>query len=128
MRVTGSLLELMVADVTASVNFYVDVLDFEVIAEEFEAGKRYWALAELDGFKISFKEQKRLLKEVPFLKEKPLGGTAVICFQVDDLEGYYNLVKSRCALLDHPHITPCGARAFSMLDNSSYVITIERFE
>ena len=128
MKVTGSLLELMVADVAASVNFYVEVLDFSVIAEESEGGEIYWALTDLHDFRIAFKEKHHLLAEVPYLRGKAIGGSTAICFQVDDLEGFYEQVKSRCELLDHPHITPCGAKAFSMLDNSGYVITIERFD
>ena len=128
MKVTEVLIELMVEDVDASVNFYQEVLSFSLVADEFDQGKRYWALCDLNGFKISFKVAERLKKEVPFLRDKMIGGSTAICFKVDNLEGYYSQVKQQCEMLDHPHLTPCGARAFSMLDNSGYVITIEIFD
>ena len=65
MKVTGALVELMVADVEISAGFYKRVLAFSLVAEEPENGRKYWALIDLKGFKISFKEAGRLLEEVP---------------------------------------------------------------
>ena len=117
----------MVPDVDQTVYFYHKVIGFELLAQEEDAGGSiYWALICLNGFKISFKDELRMKKEVPYLKETQVGSSAAICFKVDDLEGYWEKTKNQCDLLDHPHITPCGSTQFSMKDLHGYLLTFER--
>jgi len=128
MKVSEILLELMVTDVDASVQFYRQVLGFTVVAsEQNEAGATYWAKMQLQHFIISFKEEQRLKNEEESFQGLPVGGSMAICFQVEDLEAYHGQVQHQCRLLNHPHLTPCGATQFSMRDNSGYIIIIERF-
>jgi len=121
------ILELISDDLEATVDFYTKVLHFKVLEREEKDERLVWALLELQNFKISLKEERTAKEEVPYLKNRSIGGTISLCFQVDDLEGYYEKVKTQCKLLDHPHLTPCGSHQFSMLDNNGYVLTFERF-
>ncbi len=128
MKVTEILLELMVKDVDASVQFYQQVLGFEVLAsEQTNDGATYWAKLKLNNFVLSFKEEQRLKNEEASFRGLEVGGSMAICFQVQDLEAYHGQVHTQCQLLNHPHLTPCGATQFSMRDNSGYIIIIERF-
>ena len=121
-------IELMVPRVEQSVHFYQEVLGFELLAkeEEDQAGI-YWALMSLNGFRVSFKEERRMKKEVEYLKDSKIGSSAAICFRVDDLEGHWEKIKYKYDLLNHPHITPCGSTQFSMKDLNGYLLTFERF-
>ncbi|WP_185154099.1 glyoxalase/bleomycin resistance/extradiol dioxygenase family protein [Fulvivirga sp. M361] len=127
MKVNQIAIELIVRDVAETVEFYQSTLGFELLVSEEEEGKMYWAKLEMKGFYVSFKEEQRLKKEVDFMKDHPIGGSIAICLQVEDLTGFYNKVSEACELLDHPHLTPCGATQFSMKDNNGYIITVERF-
>ncbi len=127
MKIKGVVVELMVKDVDKTIEFYQKVLGFTLIASETENDSTYWALMHMGHFKLSFKEEKRLKREVPYFDKLPVGGSSAICLKVDQLENYYALVSSKCELINHPHITPCGSRQFSMLDNNGYILTIEKF-
>ncbi len=127
MKVTGITVELMVMDVDSSVEFYRDVLGFNLLAREDDDGKSYWAKMELNGFSLSFKAEDRMKSEVAFMREQSIGGSTALCFQVEDLEGYHGKVETQCEMLNLPHPTPCGATQFSMKDNSGYILTFERF-
>lgn len=129
MNITGTSIELMSKDVADAMAFYQSVFGFEKLAEEQDdMGKVYWGLLQKGSFKLSFKEEERLKSEAVFMRNKPIGATIAICFQVDDLEGYYEEVLHKCKALDHPHLTPCGSHQFSLADKDGYVITIERFK
>ena len=128
MKVKEIVIELMVKDVDASVHFYNEVLGFKLLASEEDNGRKYWAKLNLHDFHISMKEESRIKNEVPFLKDREIGGTTALCFQVDNLEEYHERVNNKCILLDHPHITPCGSMQFSMKDNNGYILTFERFK
>lgn len=127
MKINGIVLELMVRDVEETVEFYKNVLGFDLLASEQEDEALYWAKMALETFLISFKEERRLRNEVGFLSGQSIGSSAAICFQVDDLRGFYDEVEQGCKLLDHPHLTPCGATQFSMKDNNGYILTFEKF-
>ncbi|MEM7549901.1 MAG: VOC family protein [Bacteroidota bacterium] len=127
MKATEIVLELMVKDVQETIQFYSEILEFELEAKEEDNGKLYWAKLSNHGFSISLKEEGRLKSEEEFMKEYKVGGSFSLCFQVDDLEHQYERVKVKCELFNHPHLTPCGATQFSMKDNNGYVINFERF-
>ena len=128
MKTKEIVLELVVKDIQASIDFYSEVLDFEVIAQEHDdKGNAYWAKITNDGFSISLKREDRVKAEEEFMRDVSIGGSVSICFEVEDLEEQYEKVKRRCELLHHPHLTPCGATQFSMKDNSGYIINFERF-
>ena len=129
MDVLQTSIELMVANVSESLAFYRTVLAFETIAEESdEKGFLYWAMAEQAGFRVSFKREDRIKQESPFFREKNIGGSISLNFQVKDLLSTYEAVKEACELLNHPHLTPCGSTQFSLKDNNGYILTIEQFD
>ncbi|MEM9933615.1 MAG: VOC family protein [Bacteroidota bacterium] len=128
MQITGTSIELMAKDVAISMAFYQEVFGFHKLAEELDdGGKVYWGLLQKDAFRLSFKEEHRLKSEAIFMRDKTIGASIAICFQVDDLEGYYEEIQLRCEALEHPHLTPCGSHQFSLSDKDGYVITIEKF-
>ena len=127
MKVNQIALELMVRDVAETVEFYKSALGFELLMSEEEEGKMYWAKLGMKEFYVSFKEEQRLKREVDFMKDQFIGGSIAICLQVEDLTGFHNKVSEACDLLDHPHLTPCGATQFSMKDNNGYIVTVEKF-
>ena len=126
MKINATILELMVKSVEETVTFYQEMLGFQLIASDEEDGKTYWALLQLGDFKLSFKNEEKHKVEAPFLKDETIGGSVVLCFQVDDINATYDIIKAKCDTLNHPHITPCGAIDFSMRDINGYVLTFEQ--
>lgn len=119
-------IELMVNEVKPSIDFYQQVLAFDLIeAERDQNDEIYWALMGKDGFLISFKQAKRLQDEVAFFKNRPIGGSICMVFQVENLTEIYQQVENACEIINHPHLTPCGTHEFSLLDNNGYIMTFE---
>ena len=128
MEIKANCLELMVKEIEPTIQFYQIVLGFDLVEKEAdETGKLYWALISLHDFKVSFKEEQRLKREYPFFQHKKVGGSVALVFEVKDLEGVHEKIKLKCETLNHPHLTPCGSKEFSMLDNNGYILTFERF-
>ncbi len=127
MKVNGIVLELMVKDVEKTIRFYQQVLGFELAASERDKDKMYWAMMVLNGFFLSFKEEQTLKREVDFMKDRTIGGSTAICFQVDGLEEFHSKVNKACEVLNHPHTTVYDATQFSMKDNNGYILTFEKF-
>lgn len=131
MSVNQVILELMVHNVDETIDFYQNALDFELEACEKDGDDRtYWAKMSYNGFMISFKEAERLKDEVVFMRDVSVGSSTALCIQLgedESLESYYQELETKFRLLDHPHLTPCGATQFSMRDNNGYVLTFEKF-
>lgn len=126
MQIKDTIVELMTEDVQATVDFYQNLLDFQMVASDIEDGKMYWAELQLGTFRLSLKEEKKHKAEAPFLANTPIGGSVVLCFQVNDIHECYTRLAAKCQTLNHPHITPCGAIDFSMKDINGYVLTFEQ--
>lgn len=122
-------IELMTANMEASISFYQDLLNFELLASETnESGETVWALLEQNGVQLSLKEDQKLRKELPFLQDVLIGGSVFLCFTVSDLHKVYDRVSEYCDTINHPHLTPCGNMDFSMLDVNGYLLTFEKDE
>lgn len=126
MKVTGVSIELMVRDVAATVGFWRDQLGFEVVAVEPE-GAPTWGAVTLEGVTISFKQDARLRGEFDWFDGMSQGGTTMVCIDVDDLEAWHVEIARRFELIDHPHLTPCGATQFAIRDLDGYVVIFQRF-
>ena len=61
---------LMVKDVTASINFYHDILGLEILMKIPEDNKPIWALLQKNNITIMLQQKESLIEEYPiFLKE-----------------------------------------------------------
>lgn len=122
-------IELMTADMEGSVHFYRDLLNFDLIASEnSEDGQMEWVLLQQNNVLLSLKADQKLRKELPFLKDVSIGGSAFLCFKVKDLTAVYERISHYCDTINHPHLTPCGKVNFSMLDINGYLLTFESDE
>lgn len=128
MKVKNSNVELTVKNLETSINFYQNMVGFKLVASDEEDGKIYWALLDFDGFSLSLKEDHKQRLESPFLEGRSIGGTMLLCFEVEDIQVAYAAIKSKFETLNRPHLTPCGATDFSMQDPDGYIITFQELQ
>lgn len=126
MKVKKIVQEYIVRDVDQSVQFYETVLGFTLVVSEKEGEHMYWAKLANGNYEMSFKKKERVDREVEFMREVPIGGTCTMVLEVDNLVETYNEVQQQCEMLNHPHLTPCGASEFSLKDPDGYFITVEQ--
>ena len=128
MQINGIILELMVHDVSTTIDFYQQALGFELVAsEKDQSDKLYWAQMKFQDFLISFKDEHRVKAESTFMQTRSVGGGIAICILVNEINDLHSSFVQKFDTLDYPHLTPCGATQFSLQDNNGYVITFERF-
>lgn len=113
---------LMVDDVNATVAYYRDVFDAEVLATVPETGAFDFALVRMGSVELMFEAAKSLSEGIPSLKDKPLGGTFTLYIDVDDVVDLYKKVKANVETVKDLHDTFYGTKEFYMADCNGYLI------
>ena len=119
---------LIVDDMLATIAFYCDVLEFELVEAQ-PPKEPWWARLRCGGVEIMLQMRSSLLEEYPFYRDVPLGGTFDLYIEMDHVDEYYERVKARItpyfALADEPY----GMREFTVRDCNGYVVAFgERIE
>ena len=113
---------LMVEDVNRTIDFYRDVLGFEVLATVPESGQFGWALLKRDTLEMMVQSRESLGEELPILKEATIGYSGTFYIEVEDIEELQRrLLEKGVPLALEMRTSFYGAREFAMRDNNGYV-------
>ncbi len=127
MRIHEVVLELMVKDVGATVEFYEQKLGFSTLVKEPASGAFTWAKMQLGNFQISFKEENTLKDEVSLMANQAIGGSAILCILLEEgIQTYYERLQGDVQIVNPLHFSACGMNEFSILDNNGYLITVDQ--
>ncbi len=113
---------LMVPDVDRTVDFYRDVLEFEVAATAPQRRPYEWAMLGRDDVVLMVQSRPSLGAEVPALRERTIGGSVVLYVHVDDADALYERIRDRVAVVVDPHTTSYGTREFYVQDCNGYIL------
>jgi len=125
---------MMVADVNKSIEFYADVLGFqhvmsvpmgsEEILSQYDPNKvLVYALIKNGDIELMLQEQKSLRDNVPaFADSADISSSAVLYFEVDDLETLAARLKTQCEVVRDLHDTFYGMKEFYVKDLNGYVL------
>lgn len=114
---------LMVENVNRTVEFYRDVLGFEVTATVPEDGIFGWANTRNGAVEIMFQARLSLEEEIPLLKDRPVG--ASLSFYIDagdQVTTLYEQLKDKVQLAQDLHTTFYGATEFAIVDCNGYIL------
>jgi len=125
---------LMVEDVNSTVEFYHDVLGFEfvmgVIEELQEILTSYqqdrsldYAMMKCGNVEIMFQAERSLVRALPVLKGRGIGGTFTLYMELDDVSELYARVKDKVAVVKDLHTTFYGMRELYIEDCNGYILT-----
>lgn len=114
---------LMVDNVNRTVDFYKDVLGFEVVMTVPASGSLNWAMMRRDGVSLMFQERSNLLAEYPVLADRSPGGGLTQFINVDDVVGLHGLLKDKVEVCAELHDTFYGSKEFAILDCNGFVLT-----
>lgn len=114
---------LMVEDVNKTIEFYTDILDFEVLQTVPEEGVLEWAMVRRDDVSLMFQKTESIRDEYPELKGQQSGGALTLYIKVEDLEGLYQEIKDEVNLIKKMHETFYGANEFAIQDPNSFILT-----
>ncbi len=117
--------DLMVEDVQATVEWYSQTLDAEVVATlPTEAETDYfWAQVMIDGVPLMFQERESLEDKLPVLEGDSIGGTITLYIDVEDAtQRHADLNTAGVDIVKPPHETEFGWRQFAATDCNGYVL------
>jgi uncharacterized glyoxalase superfamily protein PhnB len=115
---------LMVESVDASVAFYRDILGFSIVASV--PGKKdalQFAILAKDNLTLMLQERTSLAEEYPTLATARVRPSATLYINTDDLNGLYQELKAKHAILCDMHTSFYGAKEFAIADTDGYVLT-----
>jgi glyoxylase I family protein len=123
-RLTAVTLELGVADVERSVNFYGDTLGFKCAIRYEEEDQLDWASIKSGAITLFLH---RSLPKNESAEARAARRSIKLFFQPDDDLGLHAALKAKGHQPTEPQIASYGAREFSMRDPDGYTIMFQHF-
>jgi uncharacterized glyoxalase superfamily protein PhnB len=123
--------DLMVEDVTETVEWYERVFDAEVVATLPSDGEDpWWVQMRLGDASLMFQERESLTEKLPALEGEAIGGSVAFYIDVDDAEALRDeLDAAGVDITQTLHETDFGWRQFAVTDCNGYVLWFgEKFE
>lgn len=114
---------LMVADVNETVDFYRDVLGFQLVMSLPEGGNYDWAMMSNGGAQIMFQALDSLVEEYPAFSDSAVGGSLVLFIVLEGIDEFHESIKDKAKIVVDLHDTFYGMREFAIEDNNGYVLT-----
>ena len=116
---------LVVRDVTASMEFYRTVLGFQPAITVPDQPPYVFGSVTSGGVEIFFNDQKAVAEDYPPLGAKPIGGALTLFIEVDGIEEILAAVNKSGAKITMPLKEQFyGMREFAFEDPEGWVITI----
>jgi lactoylglutathione lyase len=114
---------MMVEDVNATVDFYRDVLGFDLVMTVPDSGRFDWALVRRDGIEMMFQTRASLSGDLPAFADRPLGGALTFYLDVEGIDALYRQLQARVAVVKELHETFYGTREFAIEDVNGFILT-----
>ena len=121
---------LIVTNVEASLNFYCNVLGFQLggafpEAPPYAFGSVISEKGRTDGVEIFFNDQKAVAEDYPALGTKPVGGSLTLFIEVEGIQEILDAVTRSGAKITMPLKDKFyGMREFAFEDPEGWVVTI----
>lgn len=122
MRLTKLTPNLMVEDVNGTVEFYKNILGFELIMTVPEKEKFDWAMMQNGDVEMMFQSKASLVKEISDLKSRQLGGALTFYIEVEDIKGLYEKIINKTAVVKDFHTTFYKMQEFAIRDNNGFIL------
>jgi uncharacterized glyoxalase superfamily protein PhnB len=123
MKLKSLVVNLMVADVQRSVDFYNHIFGFEVITTVPGENELVFALAKLDEVSIMFQSMKSFVEVNPNYKNEKIGGTVLLYIDVNDIHEVFEKAKAgKAEIAVEMHKTFYGTHEFAIKDCDGYLI------
>ncbi|MFN5538919.1 MAG: VOC family protein [Candidatus Melainabacteria bacterium] len=117
-----------VPDVNQTVEYYSQILGFQVVNSIPASGKLAWAMLKVHSITIMFQEEKSFKEEYSSLHNLPIGGCLTLYVFVDNIRALYDNLKSKITLINELNITFYGMTEFAIEDCNGYILTFAQNE
>jgi len=125
---------MMVEDVSRTVDFYSDVLGFEFVMGVPENSQEVvttrqkgqalgFAITKCDNIEMMFQARRSLTEEVPEFSNMGIGGSLTFYIEVEDVKGLYAKLKDKVTIVKDMRTTFYGKQEFYIRDCNGYILT-----
>ena len=124
---------MMVEDVSRTVDFYSDVLGFEFVmgvpenSQEIVTTRQKgqaldFAITKCGNIEMMFQTRHALTEEVPEFSGMGIGGSLTFYIEVEDIKGLYAKLKDKVTILKDMQTTFYGKQEFYIRDCNGYIL------
>ena len=114
-------IELMVEDIGKTVEFYKNILGFNIVLNEPKENPVF-TIIENNKVKIMLYYRGAFVKEVPEFSKWVTGGTVALYINVEDIEMWYEKLKDKVEIIQKLYLTSYNSKEFSFKDINGYVL------
>lgn len=115
---------LMVESVDTSVNFYQEILGFEVVASVPAKNQELqFAILAKDSVTLMLQEKNNLGEEYPILATEKIRPSITLYITIENFEDFYIAIKKSYPIYTEKHTTFYGSKEFAITDPDGYVLT-----
>ena len=125
---------MMVEDVSRTVDFYSEVLGFELVmgvpenSQEIVTTRQKgqalgFAIMKCGNIEMMFQTKQSLAKEIPEFEGMEIGGALTFYIEVQDVKGLYAKLKDKVTIVKDMQKTFYGMQEFYIRDCNGYILT-----
>ncbi|WP_299431215.1 VOC family protein [uncultured Maribacter sp.] len=114
---------IMVKDVNATLDYYIDNLGFKLIDTNPESGQYEWGYVMLDNVGMMFQEEKSLKTEYKEIKSLKVGGALTFYIRIKNINSYYNQIVKKTNIIKLMSKTFYGTNEFAIMDLNGFILT-----
>lgn len=114
---------LMVEDVARTLDFYRDVLGFQVLTTLPEQEPFDFAIVRRDGVELMFQSRASLSENVPALTGVPVGASQTFYIEVEGVRDLYQALHDQVEIVVDFHTTFYGTQEFYFRDLNGYILS-----
>ena len=119
---------LIASNVERSLAFYRDVLGFSVTATVPETAPFAFAFMTRGDVTVFLNSPEAAIEEYPAFKDRPIGGTLTLFFEVTGIREAYAALESRVTVVMPLEVKWYGMTEFAFEDPDGYLITFAERE
>lgn len=112
---------IMVEYVNSTIQFYQDVLGFQVLAKVPEEGVLDWAMLKRDDVEIMVQSRLSLGSEIAPMLDKPISASLTLYITVEDVKGLREQLEGKVTIVQEMHTTFYNTNEFAIEDKDGYV-------
>lgn len=114
---------LMVDDVNRTIDFYRNVLGFELVASVPEEGTLNWGMVKCGNVELMFQSWSSLGNDLPQLKIAMPPGPVIFYVDVESVQILRQRIEGTATLLKQIQVTFYGTREFTIQDCNGFILT-----
>ncbi|WP_298531952.1 VOC family protein [uncultured Algibacter sp.] len=114
---------IMVKDVSATLDYYIDSLGFKLIDTNPESGQFEWGYVMLDNVGLMFQEEKSLKNEYKEIEPMQVGGALTFYIRIKNIHDYYSKISDKVTVIKPINKTFYGTNEFAIMDINGFVLT-----